>query len=382
MSSLEARAEEELAIEPRLVEIDVADGLSRPVPPPEFVIKPLIPRGTVTLLAAHGGAGKSMLGLTWCAHVACGWGWGGVRVEGGTAVFVSLEDPAPLVLYRLQKIVSGYGLNVADVGARVRVFDGTDAEAALMTEVNDHGSRFLSATPAMEELEDAARGATLIVVDNASDGFDGNENDRRQVRAFVRRLARIARANNAGMVLLAHVDKHAARNGSKGNTYSGSTGWHNSSRSRLAMTIDEETDLIELAQEKLNLTKGAQPIHLSWTDDGVLVPIKIDHAAANEAANQQARDDAEKVLELLKLAQAEDVIVTTADSGPKTAWHVLCRLPETPKEFKDRAGRKRLEAALVALERRKQIVRETYKKPSRHTGERWALAQIARQEAA
>lgn len=365
-----------------LVEVDIADAMHARVPVPEFVVEPLIPRGTATLLGAHGGAGKSTLALTWCAHVAAGIRWAGLHVEHGNALFVSLEDPGPVVLYRLQKIVREYGIDWVELTGRLRVLDGTDVDAALMTEINDHGNRTLAATPIMAEVEQAAEGAQLIVVDNASDGFDANENDRRQVRQFVRRLAQIAKANGAGLVLLAHVDKVSAKFGSRGNTYSGSTAWHNSARSRLAMTEDEGSGLIVLAQEKLNLGRRADPLHLSWSDCGVLVPIEVDTEAQEQAAQQQADTDADAVLTVLLVAFSAEQTIPTAESGPYTAWHALQKLPELPEVYRDKPGRKRLESALVALERRKEIMREAYRKPNRHPGERWALAQKVRREAA
>ena len=367
----------------QLVEVDIADAMHARVPVPAFVMESLIPRGTATLLGAHGGAGKSTLALTWSAHVAAGIRWGGLHVEHGNALFVSLEDPAPVVLYRLQKIVSEYGIDWVELDGRLRVLDGTDVEAALVTEINDHGNRVLLPTTIMGEVEQAAEGARLIVIDNASDGFDANENDRRQVRGFVRRLAQIAKANDAGLVLLAHVDKVTAKFGGRGNTYSGSTAWHNSARSRLALTEDEDSGLIVLAQEKLNLGKRADPLYLSWSQGGVLIPVEVNAEAQEQAAQLQADDDAQAVLEILRLAAADKVNIPTARSGPRTTWHALCEFPEMPAHLKaPRSGKARTDAALTALERTRQIVRQAYQTEHRKTSERWTLAQMVRREAA
>ena len=108
------------------------------------------------------------------------------------------------------------------------------------------------------------------MVDNASDAFAGDENNRRQVRAFMRMLVEVARANDAGLVLLAHVDKSAAKFGANRNSYSGSTAWHNSARSRLALT--ERDGRIELIHEKHNLGPAAEPVPLFWSASGVLMP--------------------------------------------------------------------------------------------------------------
>lgn len=384
MSALEERADEELEKARRLIEVDVSQAMTASAPEPQFVIKPLVPRGAVTLLGAHGGSGKSTLALTWCAHVAAGWGWSGLIVESGAAVYVSLEDPSPVVLYRLQKIVTGYGLRWPDIAKRVRVLDGTDIDAALMTELNNQGNRVLVPTAVMAEVEEAAEGAGLVVIDNASDGFDGDENSRRHVRHFIRRLSQVAKANNAGLVLLAHIDKHAARSGGRGNNYSGSTQWHNGPRSRLALIQPEDSELVELRQEKLNLGKKmVEPVTLAWSESGVLIPCKVDPDEREEAARQQMDDDAKAILRVLQLADEEGLIIPTARTGQRTTWHALCELPELPEHLRDKTGKARVQAGLTALERTKKIIREVTRNPAtRKTVERWTLARSARAKAA
>ena len=73
-------------------------------------------------------------------------------------------------------------------------------------------------------------------------------------------LAAIARHHDAALVLLAHIDKNAAKDGARGNSYSGSTAWHNSARSRLALM--EQDGHIQLLHEKANLSKKAPPLEM------------------------------------------------------------------------------------------------------------------------
>ncbi|NDC04341.1 MAG: hypothetical protein EBZ81_15590, partial [Betaproteobacteria bacterium] len=83
--------------------------------------------------------------------------------------------------------------------------------------------------------------AQTIVIDNASDVFADNENDRTAVRGFMRALNLIAHATGAACLLLAHVDKASVRGGAgqtTNSTFSGSTAWNNSARSRWAMVRD------------------------------------------------------------------------------------------------------------------------------------------------
>lgn len=342
MRTLEQQAVAELEAVQALRPVDLSGLLEAPTPAPAYVITGLIPRRVVTLLGGHGGAGKSIVGLTLAAHVAGGeHTWAGHRVEDGRALFVSLEDPGDVVRYRLRRIVEAYGLDAPKVERRLTVLDGTGSDATLAGEINDLGVRRLAFTAGLAELEDAAQGHRLIVVDNASDAYAGNENERRQVRGFIRELGRIAHDNDAGMILLAHIDKAAARNGSQGNSYSGSTAWHNSVRARLALAASD--GVVELTPEKLNHGKLAEPITLQWTDAGVLMPVD----RARTAAGGQADDEA--VVAALRAARAAGVDVGAARSGPSTAQSILATFPELPPHLHGAKGRTAFWSAVSRL---------------------------------
>lgn len=355
----------------RLVEVALADVMQAKPAPPRFVINPIIPRNVATLLGGHGGLGKSMLGLTLCAHVGAGRGWGPFAVEQGRAVFVSLEDPGELVRYRLRCIIDEYQLPAHEVLANLRVFDGADVDAALVAESRAAGVAELVDRPMLHEVATAATGASLLIIDNASDAYGADENARAQVRAFMRRLSSLARANDGGLVLLAHVDKSTAKHGAQGNSYSGSTAWHNSARSRLALV--EEKGVVELRHEKANLSRRADPVILTYAEHGVPVPT-AGGGSRDAAEAMLAGADADAVLEVLQVALRAGATITTASAGPATAWHALSAFPELGKTYRTAEGRRRVAAALVALERQGKIVRTIYQKPNRHQGERWAMA--------
>jgi hypothetical protein len=358
---------------PRLVQVPLEGFMERPARLPRYVVAGLVPLRHVTLLSAHGGSGKSQLAEVWAAHVACGKAWGNRTVCGpAKAVFISLEDEESLVVDRLRRIVDEYQLDPAMVARNVRIFDGTDTDGALVVEVG----RRLMPTPIMAEVEAAAAGAAFIVIDNASDGYDGDEINRRQVRGFVRHLASIARSADAGLLLLAHIDKNAAKHGGDGNSYSGSTAWHNSARSRLAMV--ESDGSLELRQEKHNLSKLSDPIPLKFSDDGVLVPGRRDPGQCNADLSLRATADAEAVITVLYVAKLAGIAIPTATSGSATAWHALEPLPELGTTFRGKDGRKRFNAALVRLSRDGSIVRATFKGASRHVRECWELAQTTK----
>src|SRR5690606_27637354 len=123
--------------------------------------------------------------------------------------------------------------------------------------------------------------------------------------------AKLARENDAALLLLAHIDKTAARYGSNGESYSGSTAWHNSVRSRLAL-LPNKAGAVELLHEKANLSRPAEPRLFNWSDAGVLVPTTAEAAQAGAQARDAllAGEDAEHVLDAIQRAHAAGVNVS------------------------------------------------------------------------
>lgn len=356
-----------------VAKVDLRDLMTQDWPSARYVLEPIVPRRETTLLGGHGGIGKSMLALTLAAHVACGRRWGPYPVVQCRAAYVSLEDEAATVRYRLRRIVEAYNLPPEHVIDALTVFDGTGCDAAMAAEIMQEGVRRLEPTVGMDRVAAAVKGAGLIVVDNASDAYAGNENERRQVRSFIRLLTGIARENDAGLLLLAHIDKNAAKHGANGNSYSGSTAWHNSVRSRLALLSEEGR--ITLTHEKAQFSHAAEPVDLTFTSHGVLVPQDAHATAA--ATDEHDAADAEAVLTAIRAALAANRIVSAALAGSATTWHSLEPFPELPADLKKPEGKRRVRTALVRLERDGRIVKVPYKKPNRHDGERYELAQTA-----
>lgn len=352
---------------PRLIQVPMSGFMRKEYPAPRFIVDNLIPRNEVTLAGGHGGSGKSMLFLALAAHVASGKSWADFEVEQCRVVFVSLEDQGDHVMYRLQKIISEYLLDIAQVEANLQVIDGT-SHPELMIEVNEYGTHTLQPTQTMQEIERTVAGAGLIIIDNASDAYGGNENERRGVRRFIHHLAGIARANNAAVVVLAHIDKAAARHGGNGNSYSGSTAWHNSTRSRLALL--EVDGQLQLHHEKFNRSRQAEPVPLMWTDDGVVVPGKSASAAAARAKRAQADNDA--ALQVMRAAQSLDLRVPAAASGPVTSWSVVSHLPAMDA-FQGKDGKRRFHSALHALSTDGLLIRQDYRTDQRKTRTAWEL---------
>ncbi len=317
-------------------------------PPAQFVIERILPRRHVTLLSGHGGSGKSTLALTLAAHVACGVDWGGLRVELGHVVFLSLEDEARLCAWRLRKIASEYGLSLDNIANNFLLLDGVTSDAALAAERNEYGHAQLVPTPAMAELAAAARGASLVVVDNASDALLGDANSQSTVRQFMRRLlGKLARETDAAVLLLAHIDKVAARSKDKagGQNFIGSVSWHNSARSRIALA--ESPGLgAELVHEKSNLCRRIPAIGLGFTAEGVLKP-RVAPTAAE--AQQQTASHANALLACISGAVAQGHEVTLSRAGPCTTQRQLDTILGFPPELRGTGGRLEFWRAINSL---------------------------------
>lgn len=356
-----------------LVRVNLRHLHTQAIPAVQCIFDPVIPRRQVTLLSGHGGVGKSMLGLTLAVHAACGRQWGPFPAVQCRTVYISMEDESDIVRFRVREIIKAYDLDPDAVLCGLDVFDGTRGDPTLAAEVSENGVRVLVATVTMQHLAEAVRGAQLVIVDNASEAFGGNENERRQVRAFVRMLACIARANDAAVMLLAHVDKVSARYGGAGNAYSGSTAWHNSTRSRLA--LQKSMGVITLVHEKANYTQEADAVTLVSTRSGVLIPQDTPSIVA--AAEARAHKDSDAVLAAVCAAIAAGETVSTASGGGGTAWHTLRNYPELGSDFNGRSGRQRVHAALSSMVREGRLVRAKYRKRDRHPGERYELPHAA-----
>lgn len=360
-------------VEPVLRVVPAA--LSAPIPPTRYVIEHILPRRYPTIKGAHGGGGKSTNSGVLATHIAAGQNWAGLEVIQGRVLFVTLEDPADLVRLRLRQIVAEYGLPAEAIEANITLVDGTDAPT-LAYETGEFGARSLAFTPAFDELRELSAGHDLIVIDNASDAFAANENSRLLVRSFMVALTRIAREQDAAVLLLVHVDKAAARHGSAGNSYSGSTAWHNSARSRLALVLAENGTL-ELRHEKSNLGKKIDPIPLAWTDNGVLVPAS---SAKRGAGDTDCADDA-AVLAAIRAATADGTDVPCARTGPATTLHVLKTYPDLPNNLRSTAGRPRFWAAITRLHRAGKITRKVITTPARHKKDCWTCADLGAESA-
>ena len=286
---------------PALTLISINDVISHPSPAPAFVWGGYLPRGVVSMLAAHGGTGKSTIALMLCVATSLGRQLFGLDTVQCNALFVSLEDSASVVRHRLANICEKWGVNPASLDGKLTIADGTDDPELFTADHRAAGAKTRTYFEMNQLVKSGEVG--LVVVDNASDAYGGDEIQRRQVRAFIRALMEVAKPVNCALLLLAHVDKSTSRSKLPENSegYSGSTAWNNSVRSRLFMKRDERGNL-NIEHQKSNLGRCHEPLTLNWRE-GELPQLEtsVEMSLDPQIAAVRSKADGDRCITLLKM---------------------------------------------------------------------------------
>lgn len=284
-----------------------------------------LPEGTVTLLSANGGVGKSNLSLQLGVALTQGAPFMGVVTAPSKVLVLSGEDEARTVHFRVANICSDQGLQLHELRNRLVVYDLTQSDCVLWRDGH--------VTDRMQWLADTAvrTKAQVIVIDNASDVFADNENDRTAVRGFMRALNLIAHVTGAAVLLLAHVDKASVRSGAgmdSMTTFSGSTAWNNSARSRWAMYRDEQA--VVLRHEKCNLGPLQEEMQLEF--DTVSRTFKLHGSIPGSAFAAKMVREAQRDAVLKMVAQANDsrINLSLQPTAPTNIYRTLQHDPDFP----------------------------------------------------
>ena len=310
--------------------------------PPRFIVDERLPEGQATLLAGHGGIGKSLIALTISACIAAGRAVFGLRCERRRVLFLSYEDSADVLHWRLRRVCDMLGIDLASLAGWLLVYDASAAGAPLYVETREgHGP-----TAAFDWLRERVteQGAQVLVIDGTADAFAGNENARAHVRAFVQALRRLMPRDGA-VLLLHHVDASTSLgNSSKG--YSGSTAWHNSCRARWYLRPESEGDdadpsRVVLELRKSNHGKPGASLALRFNESAGCFVSDVEPVASPLDRALRESDERAAVLDLIRAAEAAGDPLPAATSGTRTAYSAATARIDYPASLKGRAGRVR-----------------------------------------
>jgi RecA-family ATPase len=356
--------------------------------PPAFIIDDWLPAGYATLLAGHGGVGKSGIALHLAACIAAGLPFCGLSIQRRRVMYLSCEDRENVLEWRLKRILERLGIKASSLRGWLDIVDLVGHDCILWERNSFTGD---TATSPRYELHRRIRehDTQVLFVDGVSDTFAGNENARTEVKRYVNALIALVPAQSGAVVLVGHVSKPDAqgvRNGARTTEgYSGSTAWNNSVRARwylrheTAQSDDGESertgDLI-LELQKSNLGRVDQSIRFTWdAEQRMFVGREIVPATAFDYAHRD-RLEQRDILRAVEACNRKGIEVPGAQSGSPNTYEVLSAAPEFPETLRrdGRRGKSRFRRHIHLLRQSGALVREEYRKTNRHWTSRIVLS--------
>lgn len=367
----------------RLLRVSIADVFTNPPDDQVYIWGGRIPVGHQTLLSAHGGVGKTQFSLELAIHTSLGANFLGLPTKKTKVLFFSAEDNEKTIRRRIAKICEANGFDPEEVAKGLVVIDATDS-ACLFQEVIYKGIKLAVPSEHYESLtydvkEDAIG---FLIVDNASDVYDGDPQNRLMVTKFTRALVRLVKENEGAVLLLAHVNKVTAKNGryqTDSEGYADSAAWHNSSRSRLFLNVTDDLGGLVLLHQKNNFGKTEQPLIFRFRKNGAgfCLPDMEMLERKDNADKARLQKAKEPLLRLIREFYVREEWISPSPNSAKTNAHAMLK-HESEYPFKDdRKGKDDCVDVLRACDREGLLKKETYKKVDRHEAERWALTDKA-----
>lgn len=223
----------------------------------------------------------------------------------------------------------------------------------------------------------------LVVIDGASDTFDGNEIARREVRAFIKLLRRVHPTRKVAVLLIVHIDRSSARgNTTNDDGYAGSAQWHNSCRRRLFLQQDVKREKDEFTDEWVTILGGVKlrvmknqdgppdpDMVLSRGSDGFWQIGAADISALYPAADLP--DHGPALLTLIESYYQRGTFVSTS-LAPQATSGVFATLKGDP-DFPRGLTKKQTDGLVRQLERDGALMCEHYRRANRTYAERWRV---------
>ncbi len=342
-----------------------ATAWNRDIPDRQWIVRDLIPAGGVTMLTGAGGEGKTLFAQQIASCVASGYPVLDRPTTRCTVLALYGEDDNDELVRRQQSIMRVHSIDPDDVAdyhfmslfGRDTLLGGFDRQTGAFVPSDLYNS-----------IRDTALdlGARLVILDNSTQMYGGDVNDRSTVVRFLQALNKLALEINGAVLLLGHVAK------AEGSTYAGTTAWRDGVRQAMQITRDPRPVPSMLAgyHDNLRIVKvtksnyGASGTEFSMTwKDGAFAVAGVDHHGREETAT-------DKFLHNLALLTKDQVHVSASPRAVNYA----------PKTMRDHFGTRMdlMEAAMNSLLENDQLDPDAelpWTKPNRHAARGLALRQ-------
>jgi RecA-family ATPase len=231
-----------------------------------------IPRGDVSSLHGDGGAGKTDAALQLAEVCARGEGnWFGMAVMAGPVVILSAEEPEVELRRRIDRHGARDGFDPRTL-TDLHLWFPSDVAGATLA-VPDR-SEIMQPTPLFRSIEARIKeiAPVLVVLDNVSAVYAGQQNSRVMVRSFVNLFRTIAHQPSRPAVLL--LDHPSLSGMTNGTGRGGNMDWRNSVRSGHYLRAPDDKAEADRGVRLLETVKSnygplGKPVRLQWSDGGL-----------------------------------------------------------------------------------------------------------------
>lgn len=219
-----------------LQKLDLNWAFNATLPPLEFVLPGLLP-GSLGLIVAPGGTGKSQLALDIAVSKALG-----RPVAGGLfpaappckVVVLAGEESDRLIAERLRPLVHVDEQSAPCLYENLIIFPMAGESCLLL----EHGKP----TKLYHDLKSGAQGASLVIVDPVRRMHNGDENSSGEMADFVTAMERLAKSTGAAVVGLHHANRVSVGDTASQNAARGSSALVDGSRWQINLSrMDEKT---------------------------------------------------------------------------------------------------------------------------------------------
>lgn len=239
--------------------IDAGTLAGKSVQPMQFMIHKLVPANLVTLMTAQGGGGKSYITLQLCAATSLGALAYGQQTISAPAIYITAEDDADENHRRLIGVANALNTSIDSFSGKLFLVSLVERREKGIARV-DAQSNKLTVLKLFHEVRASILkvGARFVVLDNVAHLFEGNENIRAHVAAFLGLLNSLALETRCAIILISHPNK-------AGDSFSGSTAFQNQVRSHIHLDVDpNDPDARTLKLMKANYARLEEPLRLRW----------------------------------------------------------------------------------------------------------------------
>lgn len=273
--------------------IDAGSLAGKAVEPMEFIVHKLVPANLVTLFTARGGGGKSHISMKLCASVSTGALAYGMTTTQAPAIYITAEDDDAENHRRMIGVANALNTSLETFARKLFLLSLVDRREKGLVRIDQQTNK-MTILPLFYELRRSIldTGARLVVLDNVAHLFEGNENVRAHVAAFIGLLNALALECRCAIILVSHPNK-------AGDSFSGSTAFQNQVRSHIHLEVDQNNpDVRELSLQKANYARLENPLVIQWHRGAFRLQSEIP-PDENEATGRERMEE-QRFLECLK----------------------------------------------------------------------------------